>query len=400
MKNALRLMLATSLLAGCGTSNLSLNLTKGSEVVKAEAVQGRLLVKFKSDADRLAFHKNHNSRTLKRIAALNIDVVQVPGSRGVAIQDANAVYAEPDYLYQVSFEPNDPSYKDQYALKNMSAAQAWEINQGDPKVVIAIIDTGVDLDHSDLKDKLVDGFNAVEPSKSPDDDNSHGTHCAGISAASTNNNFGISGLASGCKVMPIKVMTAQGSGSTSSIAEGITWAVDHGAKVISMSLGGPGGGQAMGDAVKYALAKNVSVVAAMGNNGTNQMSYPAAYPGVIAVGATDNLDKIAKFSQFGTWISVAAPGVGIYSTTPNHDNYLNKTYPDKITKNFSLMSGTSMATPYVAGLAGLVRSQFPNLNPAQIKERIEKSCDRVQGLVAFDDRYGHGRVNAQKALSN
>ncbi|MGE5707816.1 MAG: S8 family peptidase [Bacteroidota bacterium] len=403
MKNVARLTLVTALLAGtlagCGANNLQISRDSQVNLGSAKAVSGQVLVKFKSNADRAAFHKKHGSRTIKRIAALNLDVVQLKSGTRAITQDANAVYVEPDYLYQISFDPNDVSYGNQYALKNMEAPKAWEITKGSSDVVIAIVDTGVDLDHEDLKDKLVAGYNAVDPSKTPDDDNSHGTHCAGISAASTNNGVGVAGLAINCKVMPVKVMTAQGSGSTSGIADGITWAVDHGADVISLSLGGPGGGAAMKDAVDYALSKNVTVIAAMGNNGTNQMSYPAAYPGVIAVGASDKNDKIASFSQYGNWISVAAPGVDILATTPNHDNYLNKTYPNKITKNYSLMSGTSMATPYTSGLAGLVLSQFPNLTPAQVKERLEKTADKVQGLTAFNDHYGHGRINAVRALT-
>lgn len=402
MKNALRLSLLAVLagsMIGCGLQVSNISGTGADSVqYNAAAAPGRMIVKFKSDAARKAFHASHGTKTIKRIAALNLDVINTATSRGVITGDKNVVYAEPDYIYETNFEPNDPSYKDQYALKNTEASQAWDITKGDSNLVIAIIDTGIDLDHPDLKDKLVPGYNAVNPALSADDDNSHGTHCAGITAATTNNGVGIAGLAANCKLMPVKVMTAQGSGTTDAIADGITWAVDHGANVISMSLGGPGGGQAMTDAVKYALSKNVPVIAAMGNNGTNQMSYPAAIPGVLAVGASDNQDKIARFSQYGRWISVVAPGVNILSTTPNHDNYLNKSYPATITKNYSLMSGTSMATPYVAGLVGLIRSKYPQLNPAEIKARVEKSCDKVQGLTAYDDHYGYGRINARKAL--
>lgn len=404
MKNVLRLSLVAALagsLIGCGLQNGStVNLTDRTTTVSAQATQGRMIIKFKSDAARKAFHASHGTKTIKRIAALNVDVVDTGSTRTMVRGDQNTVYAEPDYVYSTNFEPNDPSYGKQYALKNIEAPKAWDITQGESDVVIAIVDTGIDLDHPDLEDKLVAGYNAVAPAQTPNDDNSHGTHCAGISAGITNNGQGIAGLAVGCKLMPIKVMTAEGRGSTAAIADGITWAVDHGADVISLSLGGPGGGQAMADAVKYAIDKNVVVTAAMGNNGTNQMSYPAAYPGVIAVGASDTQDKTARFSQYGRWISVVAPGVDILSTTPNHDNYLNTSYPDKITKNYSLMSGTSMATPYVAGLLGLMRSKYPQMDPAALKVKLEQTCDKVQGLGAFDDHYGNGRINAFKALSN
>jgi subtilisin family serine protease len=298
---------------------------------------------------------------------------------------------------------------EQWAIGKTQQAEAVASSRGGSKdVVIAIVDTGVDLKHPDLKDKLVKGYNATGIGGlfglgSAADDNGHGTHCAGIAAAITNNNVGIAGMAPNCKIMPVRVLAGAGSGSLLSVAKGITWAADHGADVISLSLGGPGTMATLGEAVKHALSKNSVVVAAMGNSGHNgnPISYPAAYPGVISVGATDSEDKIAMFSSFNKYCSVSAPGVKIWATTPTYDVWLTKNSGGRITKEYSFMSGTSMATPLVAGLAGLVRSVHPKMPPAQVKELLEKSADKTpaMGGANWDEKFGHGRINALKAVS-
>ncbi|HEY9765642.1 MAG TPA: S8 family serine peptidase, partial [Chroococcales cyanobacterium] len=191
------------------------------------------------------------------------------------------------------------------------------------------------------------------------------------------------------------VLGPGGNGSDAGVAEGITWAADHGAEIISLSLGGPEESKVMKDAVDYAAAKGTLVVAAMGNAGNGEKSYPAAYPGVLAVGATDEKDEAAEFSQYGEWISVSAPGVAIYSTFPTYKVDMNEYgYP----QNYAALDGTSMATPAVAGLAALVKSMYPGLDAAGIRKRIEKSADD-RGDTGFDAHFGHGRVNALRALS-
>jgi thermitase len=319
-------------------------------------------------------------------------------------KDADVQLAGPNYKVYAMMDINDPMSTDQYALDRVQARQAWDITEGDPETIIAIVDTGIDLTHPDLKDKLLPGFSALKDKVDDHnqtkggDDNGHGTHCAGIAAGIGNNGQGISGMAHKNKVIPVRVLGGAGSGSLFSIAKGIDWAATSGAKVISMSLGGPSSAMDMvvDRAVQKALKNNVSVVAAMGNSGKEEHSVPACLKGVIAVGATDSTDKKASFSTWGDNISVSAPGVQILSTMPTYPVFLTEEYG--ISQNYAKLSGTSMATPAVSGIVGLLRSQFPNLNVAQVKEKLQNSTDD-QGAAGFDKLYGFGRVNAFKAVS-
>jgi subtilisin family serine protease len=229
----------------------------------------------------------------------------------------------------------------------------------------------------------------------PEDDHGHGTHVAGIIAAVGHNNMGIAGVAPHCKIMPVKVLNHEGKGDTGDIVAGLLWAVNNGAKIVNMSLGGTGGSRALMDAIAYAQSKDVVVVAAMGNDGANAQEYPAGYPGVIAVGATDSSDEAASFSNFGSWISVAAPGEDILSTLPTHSVYVTETEGKET--SYDSMDGTSMASPFVAGLAALIRSQYPTMSAPLVKSRIEKSADDL-GDPGFDDHFGHGRINAARAI--
>lgn len=330
-----------------------------------------------------------------------------------ALQSNPAVqYVEPNYIVQLDpnemkpaqpapapsngrFKPNDPMYDQQYTHKAINSEAGWEVQKGNEDFILAIVDTGVDTAHPDLKAKLLPGFNTVDNTDVVDDGNGHGTHCAGIAAAITNNGTGVAGVAPNVKILPVQVLSKSGSGSYASVAGGIIWAADHGAKVISMSLGGPRGSQVITDAVNHALEKDAMLIAAMGNsghyNGRKIKSYPAATPGVMSVGATDSADKLARFSQIGEWNSVTAPGVSILSTFPTYSSGMPGT-------NYGSISGTSMATPAVAGLAALVRSQFPQLNAKQVQAHIEATADDL-GDEGRDNYFGHGRVNVGKALS-
>lgn len=310
--------------------------------------------------------------------------------------DANVRFAEPDLIYDLGWTPNDPRLPEQYALQRVQAEAAWDVTTGDNAVVIAIVDTGVDTNHPDLRPQLVPGWNAIAHTTNVTDDHGHGTHCAGIAAAAGDDNIGIVGLAPHTRIMPVKVMDASGRGSSLAIAEGIRWAADQGAQVISLSLGTSMGSSVIRDALVYAVGKGASVVAAMGNDGGNIRSYPAAYAseiqGVIAVGATDNNDARAYFSNYGTWITVTAPGQGILSTLPRYSTPLSSN-----TSGYGPLNGTSMATPYVAGLAGLLKSQEPQRSPADIQAAIIQGAEDL-GSTGFDAQFGHGRINAARSL--
>jgi len=286
--------------------------------------------------------------------------------------------------------PNDPMFRQQYAHKVSSSELGWRKSKGSEKVVIAIIDTGVDLKHPDLASKIVPGFDFVDKDDQAIDGHGHGTHCAGIAAAVTDNEVGVAGFAPNVGIMPIRVLDDNGSGSSADVAEGILWAADHGAQVISMSLGSSSFSQAKEDAVKYALNKEISLVAAMGNDGNKSKIYPAAQTGVIAVGSTDARDKRSYFSNYGTWISVTAPGSDILSTFP--------TYGADGLKDYGSISGTSMATPAVAGVVALIRSEFPHLKGKDVRAQLEWGTDDL-GEKGYDHFYGHGRINLDKALT-
>ncbi len=294
-------------------------------------------------------------------------------------------FAEPNYLLLPNASPNDTLYpRYQWNMSAIDMEKAWDITKGKEDVVIAIVDTGVDLNHPEFQGKLVNGYNVLNGSNRPQDDNGHGTHVAGIIAAKTNNQQGVAGIAWNNKIMPIKGIGSDGSGSSFDIAKGIIWAADHGASVINMSVGNYHPSNVLHDAIKYAFNKNVVMVAASGNDHTSQPSFPAAYPEVISVAAVDWQGKQAEFSNFGSHIDVSAPGVDIPSTyTQNH---------------YASLSGTSMACPHVAGLAGLIRSLNPSLSNTEVM-KIMRQATRDAGKPGWDQDYGYGIMDVPRALN-
>lgn len=328
-------------------------------------------------------------------------------------------WAEPRYVYESTFVPNDPSLGLQWALTKISAASAWDLSTGDTSVVIGIVDTGVDWDHPDLNANIKRNWGEI-PNNNIDDDNNgyvddflgwdfgglvgipdpdpmedqpdHGTHVAGISSAVTNNAIGVSSIGFNCKLLAVK--TCQNNNRNPSNQpyiiygyEGIMYAAMRGAKVINCSWGG-GGYSILGQAViDQATEMGALVVAAAGNNNSDDLFYPASYDKVLSVASTNQGDQKSSFSNYGTAIDVSAPGESIYNTWMD-DTYL-------------YLSGTSMASPLAAGLAGLVRSKFPSLSPVQAAERIRATADNINTAnPAFTDQLGKGRINAFKALSN
>ncbi|ASS77217.1 hypothetical protein CIG75_12615 [Tumebacillus algifaecis] len=281
-------------------------------------------------------------------------------------------------------QPNDMYYgSNQWNLPLISADKGWQVTTGDPNVIIAVVDTGVDLNHPEFKGQLVEGRNMLTGTNKPQDDNGHGTHVAGVIAARTNNLEGIAGIDWAGKIMPVKAMDADGSGSVLDIADGIIWAADHGADVINLSLGEYAGSDYLHDAIRYAYDKGAVVIAAMGNDGIDDPSYPAAYEEVIAVAANDEQKETASFSNFGPHTSVSAPGVAIPSTYPNN--------------RYAALSGTSMASPHVAGVAALIRSINPALSPAEVRSIIQNTADDL-GPEGHDEYYGYGQINVANAI--
>lgn len=268
-------------------------------------------------------------------------------------------------------------------MPRIKADKAWDISLGSEDIVVAVADTGVDINHPDLASSLVYGYNAINNTNSIDDDNGHGTHVAGIAAGIINNSKGIAGVAGKSKIMPIKVLDSTGSGYTSNIGKGIMWAADHGAKVINLSLGSSSYDNYLQDAINYAYDKGALIVAAAGNSSTNVPSYPAALNNVIAVSATDRSNAKATFSNYGSYIDLAAPGLSIYSTT--------------FDGAYGYKSGTSMACPFVSGAAALVWSLNTNKSPSEI-ESILKSTAYDIGSTGRDDAFGYGLVDVYEAI--
>jgi thermitase len=273
-------------------------------------------------------------------------------------------YAEPNYLFQVGATPNDPGYSQQYALRVTRTDQAWDVWSPRGTIRIAIVDTGVQSSHPDLTNNIyrlngaVVGRDFVNNDNDPSDDHGHGTHCAGIAAAQINNGAGVAGIAgwtgttgvtdtATIQILPVKVLGSAGSGPSTAIANGIVWAADNGADVISLSLGLNVSVSVINDAVQYAWNRGCVVVAAAGNAGSSAVHYPAGHDNVLSVGATDANDTLTSFSNWGSWVKTAAPGAAIYSTLRNG--------------GYGSMSGTSMACPFVAGEVALLWAHAPGL---------------------------------------
>lgn len=294
-------------------------------------------------------------------------------------------YIEPNVRFQADFVPNDPDWPLQWGSSKIEADWAWNTMMGDPSILVAVVDSGVDWNHPDLADNYVAlGYDWVNDDSDPMDDHGHGTHCAGIIAALTNNGIGIAGTAQ-VKIMAEKGLDASGSGYSSWLANSIIHAVDQGANIISMSWGSFFDSELICDAIKYAYNAGVLLVAAAGNDAWSLRQYPAVYDEVVAVTATDSLDNPASFTNFGDWVELAAPGVHIYSTLRNN--------------KYGYMSGTSMSTPYVCGVAALIWSRFPTMARDQVRVQLRRTADDL-GDQGFDEYFGYGRINARNAVEN
>ncbi|WP_280768138.1 S8 family peptidase [Salipaludibacillus daqingensis] len=280
--------------------------------------------------------------------------------------------------------PNDEFYDlYQWNLKQLHLEEAWDQTRGKQKVPVAIIDSGVDPEHRDLKDRIMKGYNAFEDNEAYYDDNGHGTHVAGIFGAVTNNESGIAGVTWDNPILAVKVLDDEAMGDSFSIAKGIRWATDNGAKVINLSLGDEHNSEVMHEAVKYAYNRDVVLIAATGNDNVDTPMYPAGYKEVLAVGSNNENQERSFYSNYGAHTDVTAPGEHIPST------FLGDEYV--------MMSGTSMSSPHVAGIASLIRSEDPQLSNEDVYEIIRLTAEDL-GPKGYDIYYGFGMANAKKAL--
>jgi len=395
-----------------GTNNEAVSTAQQTNV-KA----GEILIKFKSESDSdtlmqvLGEAESSRLRTLRRSRT---QVWQVPeGQEEEFAEQLNnredVLFAEPNYIYHILATPSDPRFSEQWVHQEViGSLSAWDVSIGSSDIVIAVVDSGVDANHPDLRGKIVDGYDFVDDDDSPDDLNGHGTHVAGIAAAATNNGNGIAGMDWRARIMPVKVMDYSGCGTASDLSDGITWASAQGALVINLSLGGQGYSKTLQEAINSAHEAGCLLVAAMGNDhDDNPIIYPAACDNVLAVAATTRDDTYASYSQYGDHCDIAAPGGqmsnlddpdGIYSTMPTQSGTYLTGGECSLSTGYDYMQGTSMASSFVSGLAALIWAVKPAWTPDQIQTAIENTVTDL-GPVGWDEDYGHGRIDADAAFA-
>lgn len=417
MNLTLTRLLATSLsaavLAGCGAQSLvpgsarSVQ-TQGVEASKATLAK-RLIVGFKSKPSSTtlsALEKAAGAKLVKtndKLALAVFETNNMKTARAALLASAGVEFVESELLPELEpFKATkvnvplrqgksnaDPLRKDQWYLDLMGVPSAWSSGKVQKEVVVAVVDTGVDLSHPDLKDKLVPGWNAAAPGQPPQDQAGHGTMCAGLVGAMADNGQGIAGIAPNAKIMPVKV-----GNSASSVVEAMIWAADH-ADMITMSLSFkpnmseyPAAVETTKRAAAYVMSKKIPMVCSMGNTGNLQKNVPSAFagnevPDLIAVGATDKNDKVTSFSTFGPWCSVSAPGAGIITTA--------------LGGGYQAVDGTSFSTPITAGVVALMLGAGQDSSPKAIKAKLQSTAKDI-GAPGNDDKAGAGRVDAAKAV--
>jgi thermitase len=385
---------------------------------KREAVADRLIVVFRAealDADQTTAH----FRAAKLGAGIAKPVLKV-GRKGVlvdvsgakSLEDAARAYkadpavlhASPDWVMHAREIPNDPSFANQWGLNTIQAPQAWNRTHGSSGIRIAVLDSGINEAHPDLAGKVVARRDFTGSASGTNDVNGHGTHVAGIAAAATNNATGVAGVGYDSSLMNVKVLDDNGDGSISMLYDAIYWTADNGAHVINMSLGADQdcstswwedlfdvGRNELREAINYAFGRNIVLIAAAGTDGANQQQWPGACPNVMAVANTTSTDMISGTSNFGTWVDVAAPGSAIFSTAVPGAAKCQA----NLVGAFANCSGTSMASPHVAGIAALVRASCNMSSATDIVNRITGTADAIAGTGTL---WQFGRVNALRAV--
>lgn len=356
-------------------------------IVFGEGEKFELLVKYKENTNMFSVQSAQREDTtgiekigIKKIKAKTKE--ELDSLLKELKEDPNVEYIERNIVYSKTQIPNDTYYYDDWAINYIKAEKAWDITTGSNGIIVAVIDTGVDLDHPDLRNQLILGKDFVDNDMIPEDEDGHGTLVAQIIGAEANNGFGKAGVVWNCKILPLRVLDANGDGYVEDIANAIIYAADNGARVINLSLGGPEPSRTIKDAIDYAYNKGVLIVGSSGNSGENIL-YPAAYSEVIAVGAIDESENRANFSGHGQGLSLVAPGVNIIGFENDEQPILG--------------DGTSFATPYVSGGAALLLSLNPYLTNSEVKEMLETSAKDL-GPVGWDEDYGYGALDIYSAL--
>lgn len=358
-------------------------------------VPGQILLKTRAAAPEAALQstlRRHGGFQKRLLHKGNVKVIQVGEADADALletlrQDPTIEFAERDYLAEAALQPNDPVLLNNGAwhIAKIQTPTAWNTTTGN-NVIVAVLDSGVNFQHPDLAANLLPGFDFVNYDSDATDDFGHGTSVAGAAAAVGNNGVGVVGVAYGAKILPVKVMDAFGFAAYSAIAEGIRYAVDHGARVINLSIAGSSASSTLQSAIDYAWSNNVVVVAAAGNNANTTPQYPAACAHVLAISATTSNDTRATFSSYGSHLALAAPGEAIATTSRN------------LTNPYFFANGTSLASPQVAASAVLMIAANSRLTADQVGALLEQTADDL-GASGFDTSFGYGRLNAARAVA-
>lgn len=367
-------------------------MSAGAHAAPSEKV--RLLIKPKLEMSETALHallSAHGGEEARTIPGVETRVVEVPRQTALKLLQvlknrSEVEYAEPDATAHAFASTNDPYFTNgsQWYLSKIQAPSAWDLNTGAPSVVVAVLDTGVRASHPDLAGKVLAGRDFADSDSDPTDENGHGTAVAGLIGAASGNGTGMASVAWKTSILPVRVLGKDGSGSHSDIADGIVWATDQGADVINLSLGGTGSSVTLQNAVNYAWSKGVVIVAAAGNNGDSVPCYPGACTNVVAVSATDSSDIRTSWSNYGSYIDIAAPGSNILTLSG--------------TSSYGAMDGTSFSSPLTAGVVALMRAANPALSNANIVNALLTNADDL-GASGKDHDFGYGRINARRAVA-
>jgi serine protease len=394
--------------------------TQAADINSMRSVNGRtcsageLLVTFKTGVSVQAadaVHRNLKVAEWKWGYNNSYQLVSFTPGREREMIDAykkrpEVAYAEPNYYATACSLPNDEYYPLQWNFSLINLPDAWDISTGEG-VVVAVVDTGInpfgrDGFGSRAGDRLLPGYNAISGIRGGIDFNQHGTHVAGTIGQETDNGTGVAGIAYNARLLPVKSLSFLGGGFYSWIINGIRWATDNGADVINMSLGSGSYSPLLEEAVDYAYERGVTVVAAAGNDGTDEIFYPAALDHCIAVGAVRYDKDLAPYSNYGNELDLVAPG-GDLDVDQNNDGYedgiLQETFWSfGIGWGYWFSTGTSMASPHVAGVAALIKSIHPEYGPDDIRQVLQDTAEDL-GAPGWDERYGYGLIDAYAAVS-
>ena len=357
---------------------------------KATLVPGRLVVRNRGGLDDAGLQ-----RALRAVGARRIDAVAGVGGTVIEADEASIAGVEQtlrrsglfssverEQLVHIAETPDDTYYVAQWGLPRGGVPAAWALSSG-AGITVGVVDTGVDATHPDLQGQLLPGYDFLNDDPNPADDNGHGTRMSGIIGALCDNGEGVCGVAPAVKVLPVKALDALGYGPYSAVANGIIYAVDHGARVINLSLVGTAPSPILQAAVDYASAHDAVLVAAAGNYGTDAPGYPAASTGAVAIAAINDGDAHPSFSNYGAWVSVAAPGVDIVTTTMGAD--------------YASSTGTSPAAAFSSGVFALLLSANPTMSRSEAIQRVQTGAVDL-GTTGWDPYFGWGRVDAYAAL--